>query len=289
MHEAPRGHGGKIVVERPLVEVGDAAQQQRFDAHARRLERWIFCPLSEDGPEHEAKEARVLVSELDISKARPSEEVGPSRRALHRRRELAETLGGDGSKKIVLAGEMPVCGGRRHADAPRGLRRAAIVITDGGDTHSRYTKKEILDYLEEADVPLFAINASEPNIFQNWTVSKNGKIELVTKDDAIGPAELGGPKVLKELTNATGGTVFTAHDGGDIPRIMSVVYDLISNQYTLFYKPHAGTSNLGDRHKIQVRLAAKDNRFDGYHLEYKRQYYRPAVHRGVTTALSTGN
>ena len=169
------------------------------------------------------------------------------------------------------------------------VRRAAIVITDGGDTHSRYTKKEILDYLEEADVPLFAINASEPNIFQNWTVSKNGKIELVTKDDAIGPAELGGPKVLKELTNATGGTVFTAHDGGDIPRIMSVVYDLISNQYTLFYKPHAGTSNLGDRHKIQVRLAAKDNRFDGYHLEYKRQYYRPAVHRGVTTALSTGN
>lgn len=169
----------------------------------------------------------------------------------------------------------------------KNVHRAAIVITDGGDTHSVYTKKEILSFLEEADVPVFAINATEPNIFQTWTIGKNGKIEPLKENDAIGPAERGGPRLLKELTSATGGAVFTAHDPTDIPRIMSVVYDLISNQYTLFFKPHTGggRAGIGGHHKIQVRLAAGDGRFDGYHLEYKRQYYRPPD-VSKTTALS---
>ena len=156
-------------------------------------------------------------------------------------------------------------------------RRAVILITDGGDTHSRYTKKEIREYLEEANVPVFAVNASEPNIFQTATVGKNGKAEIVTEDGAIGPAELGGPKLLKELTNATGGTVFTAHEPSDIPRIMGTVYDLISTQYTLSYKPHSPglISKLGDHHKVQVQFAASGNRFEGYHLAYKHQYRRP--------------
>src|SRR5579872_3482769 len=151
------------------------------------------------------------------------------------------------------------------------VRRAAIVITDGGDTHSRYTKKEILRYLEEADVPLFAVNASGPNIFQTWIVGKNGNPELLTNDGPIDPAERGGPKVLTELTGATGGTVFTAHQPEDIPRIMGAVYDLISNQYTLSYKPNSTGphSRLDDRHKIEVKFAADGNRFEGYHLTYK--------------------
>jgi Ca-activated chloride channel homolog len=166
----------------------------------------------------------------------------------------------------------------------KNVHRAAIVITDGGDTNSRYTKREILEYLEEAEVPVFAVNASEPNIFQTLTVGKNGKPELVKEDDAIGPAERGGPKVLKELTGLTGGAVFTAHAPADIPRIMGVAYDLITNQYTLSYKPpHAtgGTSGIGGRHKIQVKLAAKDNRFAGYYLNYKPQYSRRGDHEAT--------
>lgn len=171
----------------------------------------------------------------------------------------------------------------------KNVHRAAIVITDGGDTHSVYTKREILDYLEEADVSVFAVNASEPNIFRSWTVGKNGKPEMATEDDAIGPAERGGPKVLKELTSATGGAVFTAHEPGDIPRIMGAVYDLISNQYTISFKPPhvtGGASKIGDRHKIEVKLTAGDNRFAGYHLDYKRQYSRANGHGGETNSLA---
>jgi Ca-activated chloride channel homolog len=168
----------------------------------------------------------------------------------------------------------------------KNVHRAAIVITDGGDTASRYTKKEIRDYLEEADVPVFAVNATEPNIFRTWTIGKNGKPELVAQDEAIGPVERGGPKVLKELTEATGGAVFTAHEADDIPRIVGTVYDLISNQYTLFYKPHRAVSRSDGRHKVEVKLAAQDNRFEGYHLDYKHQYFRPSEHGSEPTPLN---
>jgi len=166
--------------------------------------------------------------------------------------------------------------------------RALILITDGGDTNSRYQKREILDYLEEAEVPVFAVNASEPNIFQTVTRGRNGKPEFVTEDDVIGPAERGGPKVLKELTSATGGAVFTAHAPEDLPRIMGVVYDLISNQYTISYKPHAnrGASGTNGRHKIEVKLGASDNRFAGYHLDYKHQYFRSNEPAAKTTTVA---
>jgi hypothetical protein len=112
MHETPRRHGREIVAERPLVEFGHAAQQQSFDAVGRGLKRRVFRPLGQDGPEHQAKKTAILQGELDISKAGAAQEIGSARRALHRRAEFAETLGGDRSKKILLAGEMAV-GGRR--------------------------------------------------------------------------------------------------------------------------------------------------------------------------------
>ena len=61
MHEAPGRHGREVGVERPLVEIGDAAQQQSFDGVGRCLER------------------------RDISPARP----GPARTSAERRRDSA--------------------------------------------------------------------------------------------------------------------------------------------------------------------------------------------------------
>ena len=43
MHQAPRRHGRKIVVERTLVEVGDAAQQYSFDACGRASSAGYFA------------------------------------------------------------------------------------------------------------------------------------------------------------------------------------------------------------------------------------------------------
>src|SRR5208282_1886538 len=38
-------------------------------------------------------------------------------------------------------------------------RRAVIIISDGGDNHSRYSMRDIKGFLQEADVPVFAVMA----------------------------------------------------------------------------------------------------------------------------------
>src|SRR5580693_4809171 len=106
MHKTPRRHGCVIVIERPWVEVGDAAHQHRLDARTRCLKRWVFRTLGENRPKHEAKKAAVLIGELDIGKTSPDQGIGAPGRALHGLSELVETLGRDGSKEILLVGEM---------------------------------------------------------------------------------------------------------------------------------------------------------------------------------------
>src|SRR5580692_8672995 len=66
-------------------------------------------------------------------------------------------------------------------------KRALLIISDGGDNHSRYNETDVKNYLKEADCQLYAIG-----IF-----------------DAIGnrrtTEELEGPTLLSEMTEMTGG------------------------------------------------------------------------------------
>src|SRR5467141_2001255 len=100
--------------------------------------------------------------------------------------------------------------------------RAMIIITDGGDNHSRYNLSETKKLLEEADVPAFAVMAGPsfelPEIFLpqekkrnrlptgrgSNTQSPNSPL-AIRADDYIGPAERHGPHNMKTLTEATGG------------------------------------------------------------------------------------
>src|SRR6266849_3164963 len=53
-------------------------------------------------------------------------------------------------------------------------RRAVVIISDGGDNHSRYNLRETQKFLEEADVPVFAVMAGPSFDLSNlFTVSEN--------------------------------------------------------------------------------------------------------------------
>ena len=110
--------------ERPLVDLGDAAQEQGFNGVRRFLERGIFRPLGQHRPEHQPKDAAILLGELDIGKASPAQGIGPSRRRFHRRAELAEAFRGHGSQEVLLADKMAVSRRRRNADPAGGLPQA---------------------------------------------------------------------------------------------------------------------------------------------------------------------
>ncbi len=115
-------------------------------------------------------------------------------------------------------------------------KRALLIISDGGDNHSRYNESDVKNYLKEADCQLYAIG-----IF-----------------DAIGirsrtPEELEGPSLLSEMTEMTGGRVFPVGNLGELPDIAAKIGMELRNQYVLGYKSSNPQPN-GAWRKIKVKL-----------------------------------
>jgi VWFA-related protein len=177
--------------------------------------------------------------------------------------------------------------------------RAMIIITDGGDNHSRYNLAETKRFLEEADVPVFAVMAGPsfelPSILLPQEKKRNrfpagkGSNSQVPKfpmvvgaDDYIGPAERRGPHNMKALAEATGGGVFTARIEEDLPRIVRTIGLAVRYRYVLTYKPIRDPSSkenrqeiIGDRssHKISLELYPKE-KFARYSIPYYKRTYR---------------
>src|SRR5215831_3196226 len=178
-----------------------------------------------------------------------------------------------------------------HHDAAN-KNRAMIIITDGGDNHSRYNLRETRELLEEADVPVFAVMAGPsfelPEIFlpqqkrRKPFPSDGSRAQFpnlpMSAEDYIGPAERRGPHNMKVLTEVTGGGVFTARDEEDLPRIVRTVGLAVRYRYVLTYKPVHATrvtktqeSSLDSRqHKVVVQLYPKE-KFRGYSLPYYKR------------------
>jgi Ca-activated chloride channel homolog len=173
-----------------------------------------------------------------------------------------------------------------HQDAAN-QHRAMIIITDGGDNHSRYNLRETKELLEEADMPVFAVMAGPsfelPGIFvpqqKKRTPFPSGGSNApfpnlpvsVQGQDYIGPAERRGPHNMKVLTEVTGGGVFTARDEEDLPRIVRTIGLAVRYRYLLSYKPvHAPSDSR--QHKVEVQLYPKE-KFKGYSLPYYKRTY----------------
>jgi Ca-activated chloride channel family protein len=170
--------------------------------------------------------------------------------------------------------------------------RAMIIISDGGDNHSRYNLRETKNLLEEADVPVFAVMAGSsfelPEIFTGPRKKSGmqGKTPFpgapAGAEDFIGPAERRGPRNLQTLTEATGGGVFTAKHEEDLPRIVRTISNAVRYRYILSYKPPEGpakaaaegASGANKWRKIFLELNPKE-KFKGYGIPYyKRKYHK---------------
>jgi len=171
--------------------------------------------------------------------------------------------------------------------------RAMIIITDGGDNHSRYNLSETKRLLEEADVPVFAVMAGpsfkvpalapsrqgSPYQLPGERGSQSGLPHLpiaMTTEDYIGPAERRGPHNMKVLAEASGGGVFTAKREEDLTRIVRTIGLAVRYRYVLSYEPAGEDARKVNRqHDILVQLYPK-KKFAGYSLPYyKRHYSRP--------------
>src|SRR5262249_49176385 len=89
----------------------------------------------------------------------------------------------------------------RHAKFPK---KAMLIISDGGDNHSRYTEGEIKAMVKEADVLIYAVG-----IYDHY---------FPTEEEKLGPA------LLSEVTELTGGRAFTIDNPNDPPHLAPKIF-----------------------------------------------------------------
>ncbi len=118
----------------------------------------------------------------------------------------------------------------------RNTKRALLIISDGGDNHSRYNERDIKNFVREADVQLYAVGIYDPLGYRNRTSE-----------------EVNGPSMLAELTEMTGGRAFPVENLNDLPDIAAKIGMELRNQYVLGYKP-GNNDRDGKWRKIKVRL-----------------------------------
>jgi Ca-activated chloride channel family protein len=136
-------------------------------------------------------------------------------------------------------------------------KRALLILSDGGDNHSRYNENDIKRLVKEADTQLYAIGIYDPLGYRNRT-----------------PEELNGPSLLAEITELTGGRVFAVEHLNDLPDIASKIGMELRNQYVLGYRPSNHVHDARWR-KIKVKLHAPKG-LPPLSVYSKTGYYAPA-------------
>jgi Ca-activated chloride channel family protein len=134
-------------------------------------------------------------------------------------------------------------------------KRALLIISDGGDNHSRYNEADIRNFLKEADCQLYAMGVFDVNDMGRTTEERYG------------------PSLLSELAEMTGGRVFPVSSLGDLPDIAAKIGMELRNQYVLGYKPSDLRHN-GTWRKIKVKLLAPKG-LPPLNVYAKTGYYAP--------------
>src|SRR5215469_2408649 len=116
-------------------------------------------------------------------------------------------------------------------------RKSIVIVSDGGDNHSRYTSAQIEALVRQADVQIYAMGVFEPVLSFGLT-----------------PEEISGPRLLSEIATQTGGRAFDASVNGDLPSVAARIAVELRNQYVLGYYPKNRTHD-GKYRKVEVKVA----------------------------------
>ena len=120
-------------------------------------------------------------------------------------------------------------------------RRAMVILTDGGDNGSQFSKKKAIEEAQHADIVIYSVYYS------------NGG---------------GDEGVLKDLSTATGGRVFTVSPKMALEQIYAEIASDMRLQYEIGYHPPDSRPN--KYHKID--LTAKDKTLT---VQARQGYFTP--------------
>ncbi|HUQ93889.1 MAG TPA: VWA domain-containing protein [Bryobacteraceae bacterium] len=141
------------------------------------------------------------------------------------------------------------CRERLMQDQPRHkFRRAIVILSDGDDNQSRYTRDQALEMAQKADVVIY-------------TVSTN--ISRIPSD---------GDKVLKYFAQETGGIALFPFKVEDLSQSFENISNELRSQYNLLYRPEPVHTD-GLYHTVDIKVK---NRKDLV-VRARKGYYAPRL------------
>jgi Ca-activated chloride channel homolog len=126
--------------------------------------------------------------------------------------------------------------GAQYARHARNARKVLLVVSDGGDNHSRYSSMELRRRLEEADLDVYAINMTE-----SWYTGPKDEV-----------SEESSP--LEELCEHISGRYVKVDNMRKLPEAVSRISREIRSQYVLGYHP-GQLSGAGRFRRVEVKVA----------------------------------
>ena len=133
-------------------------------------------------------------------------------------------------------------------DQPRyKFRRAMVVLSDGEDNQSRYSRDQALEMAQKADVVIYTIST-------NMTRS-----------------ETGGDKVLKYFAGETGGLAFFPFKAEDLGQSFENIANELRHQYSILYRPEPLKTD-GSYQRVDIEVRDRQNLV----VRARRGYYASA-------------
>jgi VWFA-related protein len=128
------------------------------------------------------------------------------------------------------------------------FRRAMVVLSDGEDNQSHYTRDQALEMAQKADVTIYTISTNITHI------------------------ETDGDKVLRYFASETGGQVFFPFKATDLNQSFENISNELRHQYNVFYRPEPLKVD-GLYHAVDIRVK---NRKDLV-VRCRKGYYAPKL------------
>jgi Ca-activated chloride channel family protein len=124
--------------------------------------------------------------------------------------------------------------GMEQMKAARNRKRALVIISDGGDNHSRTNETRVRSALREADCQVYAMG-----IFDEAVKTRE---------------ERDGPSLLAEFADFTGGRSFPVSSPDELAEIADKISVELRDRYVLGYKPDTARRD-GAWRAIKVKVA----------------------------------
>ena len=122
------------------------------------------------------------------------------------------------------------CRDKLMQDQPRDkYRRALVILSDGEDNQSHYTREQALEMAHKADVVIYAISTN------------------------ISHSAIDGDKVLRRLAEETGGLAFFPFKAEDLSQSFENVANELRHQYNVFYRPEPLNQD-GLYHSVDIKV-----------------------------------